>query len=199
MKTIVLVCSLLFAALLAQAKTNEVLLSEATAKTIWLTSVYSYGYAERIRDMHVGGWCDFYESFLKWESEVMPTNATKAVLRLYAKQIAESDGVKMKLTDVEVRTIHDSCPGPDESSNVFSPLKMATYGMRPTSSHLATVKVSKEGWVEINITDLYRKLMTGTKNEGLHFVPLNNQHTRTVFAGLYDKDGHQPQLIFTVP
>lgn len=171
-------------------------LTPQRTSAVWVTSVYAY--EDRIgTDLQLGGWGDYYEGYLRFGVGDMPRNVSKVVLQLYVK--ARKGDKNEIMTGFEIRRVTYTNPIKLKEETKAPETWVAerlSYSMRPSSSFFKNVEVTKEGWINIDITGLYKMWKTDIINHGLHFVPLNNGNTRTVISGPEDEK-FRPRVVIT--
>jgi hypothetical protein len=116
---------------------NTYALTSTLCSFVWITNVY-YGYGQHDSDMRVGGWGDWYYSLLKCNQTGLPTNATKAVLRLFQYGTSSGSRGQMYL---------DRVTGTWDNSTKW-------YSI-PSSVNIQTLPAPVDNqWYEVDITAL---------------------------------------------
>jgi Ca2+-binding RTX toxin-like protein len=135
-------------------------------------------------ELRVGGWADYYYSFIQFDLNDQPQNVDSAILRLYvfSEELPPWTYPEMSLWTVEGEW-SEGMQWPENTTN-------ATF-VRNIG------KPEERGWFEIDITDIYTQWQSGAlKNDGIQLRPLTNFANQTYIVSSESADAeHRPMLV----
>jgi hypothetical protein len=139
---------------------------------IWTTSVYSNGTntvgANGIADENflVGGWADYYYSYIKFDLTALPAQATSATVQLYSFTGWHGGYVNVSMYLDRVTQDWDA---------IFA-TGIMKWADQPASTNLRTIAAPDTGtWYSFDVTDLYNAWQAGTyPNYGIVLRPMGN-------------------------
>ncbi len=162
----------------------------SNCRDIWTTSVYSYaggggGPGGGLDDekLRVGGWGDEYWSLIRFELPGDAPQAKRATLELYNRTLEMP-------TDMHLDVVVADW-GWTAGDRLW-------WRDRPRSRPVARVGVSaQEGWVRIDITDLYNAWVRGDRpNYGLVLRPVSTNNNYNEFVSSNSPDGaNHPRIV----
>lgn len=135
---------------------------------VWITDTFSYNSDYGVDDgkLQVGGWGDLYYALLKFDLNGLPTQATSAVIELYAYSRGDSSTPVSMYLD-RVTTAWDENAG---------------WNNRPEGVTIRTIsQPAVSGWYSIDITAVYNAWKSGTSNHGIRLRPTNNANNFNTF------------------
>lgn len=179
---------------------TTIILSPGSTRDIWTTSRYSYdgvnsgpGGGLDNGFLVVGGWSDFYYSFLRFGLAGLPTNVVSARLELYSTKQRGVGNTPM-LLDRVTQSWDWWLQGTGRD------LKRLWWADRPTATQIASLPSPTENaWYSIDITDVYRQWQNGTfPNYGIQLRPVTISNTWNEFySSDYANSAFLPRLVLT--
>lgn len=179
---------------------TTIILSPESARDIWTTSRYSYDGVNSSPGggldndfLVVGGWGDFYYSFLRFGLADLPTNVVSARLELYSTKQRGVRNTPM-LLDRVTQSWNWWLQGTGRDR------ERLWWADRPASTQIASLPSPTENaWYSIDITDLYRQWQNGTfPNYGIQLRPVTISNTWNEFySSDYENPAFLPRLVLT--
>lgn len=173
---------------------RDIPLTEANARSVWVTSVYAYGANsggggggmadDRLR---IGGWGDKYVSLLSFD---LPDNRTarRAVIIFTVK----ADDERSTPTAISYAAITQPWSPGTDGRVLWKDLPPAEF----QSDEPAPANPGSK--YELDITSLYNDWVTGRRRPyGLMLEPANTNNNFSTFYSTRARDGLRPQLRLT--
>lgn len=167
------------------------------SKDIWTTSCYPNGTnndrtANGVTDerLWVGGWGDYYYTYIRFDLSSLPTHANSAYVQFFSYRgpHARFSNVAMFLDRIDQDWDYDHARG------------ILRWTDRPTGINLRVIEAPKvDAWYSIDITDLYNQWQTGTHpNNGIGLRPKGNWDQFNYFwSSRYTNSALRPRLVVT--
>lgn len=179
---------------------TTIVLSPGSARDIWTTSRYSYdgvssgpGGGLDNDFLVVGGWGDFYYSFLRFGLTGLPADVISARLDLYSTKQRGVGNTPM-LLDRVTQSWDWWLQGTGRDLNRL------WWADRPAAIQIASLPAPTENaWYSIDITDVYRQWQNGTfPNYGIQLRPVRISNTWNEFySSDYADPAFLPRLVLT--
>lgn len=153
---------------------------------IWWSSYYSYGSSTHtVNDdkLQVGGWGDFYYTYIRFDLSATPPNASSAEIWLYCYPKSGATNTSMNIRRVD---------GPWNESG---------WSSQPSSTHVSTFAFQGcNQWNKIDITSLYNEWKNLSRpNYGIVLTPTSTSNNFNLFySSQYEANPDlRPRLVVT--
>lgn len=136
-------------------------------KDMWLSSSYNQTAVDDDK-LQVGGWGDWYRSFIQFDLSGLPQTATSATMWIYAVPRGDSS------TPVSMSLYLLTTAWNEQTQNYSDPLSGYALGTIPAPT--------PNSWYGLNITNIYNGWKNGTYvNDGFVFLSTSNNNEFNVF------------------
>lgn len=165
---------------------DGIVLQPFDGKDTYIRSFYfpAGGQGEDTDTLLVGGWGDYYYSFLQFDLQGQPSEVDSVTLRLY---VYEQPAPPWSYPEMSLWTVHGSWfEGMQWPQNTTNATFVRDVG-RPESI----------GWFDIDITGIYTQWQSGAlANDGIQLRPLTNVANQTYIVSSEAADAeHRPMLV----
>lgn len=153
-------------------------------KDMWLSSSYNQTAVDDDK-LQVGGWGDWYETFIQFDLSGLPQTATSASMWMYAVPRGDSS------TPVSMNLYLLTTAWNEQTQNYYTTLYGYFAGAVPAPT--------PNSWYGLNITGIYNGWKNGTYvNDGFVFLPTGNNNQFNVFRSSdYSGWQYRPKLVVT--
>ncbi|MHB8710055.1 MAG: DNRLRE domain-containing protein [Minisyncoccota bacterium] len=153
-------------------------------KDMWLSSSYNQTAVDDDK-LQVGGWGDWYRTFIQFDLSGLPQTATSATMWMYAVPRGDSS------TPVSMNAYLLTTAWNEQTQNYYTTLYAYALGTIPAPT--------PNSWYGLTITGIYNGWKNGTYvNDGFVFLPTGNNNQFNVFRSSdYSDPFHRPMLVVT--
>lgn len=154
----------------------------AQGKDMWLSSSYNQTAVDDDK-LQVGGWGDWYRSFIQFDLSGLPQTATSATMWMYAVPRGDLS------TPVSMNLYLLTTAWNEQTQNYYTPLYAYSLGTVPAPT--------PNSWYGLTITGIYNGWKNGTYvNDGFVFLPTGNNNQFSVFRSSdYSDAKYRPILV----
>lgn len=154
------------------------------------TTSYYAPFGRDVDQLAIGGWADYYYTYLKFEMDHLPDSVENATIRLWAPNFS--------LTTAYSASWHNTSMNLERVTEEWSE-ETTVWSNQPNVVQIETIP-QRSGdlrWYEIDITDLYNDWGAGSfENYGIRLTPTSNTAVANPFLSSDHADvDHRPQLV----